>query len=185
MWLRDDETVRSHSRFIFKIESAGFPKGSGGAPARKRRHQSDSGLGFTSAENGVSVSWDEEGCEWHRGGEGLLGLQSNPWGSWGSCIPFHISPTQRAHSQAPGQVPVLGVSQPVSKLSSPIECWLVCQRLYVAWLVCRDRLYVPQVQSSTASYMHSKYLMNACGVNEVGTPKHFLVNFEIDFFCDL
>ena len=33
--------------------------------------------------------------------------------------------------------------------------------------------------------MPSKYLMNACGVNEVGTPKYFLVNFEIDFFCDL
>ena len=56
MWLRDDETVRSHSRFILKIESAGFPKGSDVAPERKRRHQSDSGLGFTNAKNGVSIS---------------------------------------------------------------------------------------------------------------------------------
>lgn len=56
MWLRDDEIVRFHSRFILKIESAGFPKGTDVAPERKRRRQSESDLGFINANNGVSIS---------------------------------------------------------------------------------------------------------------------------------
>lgn len=142
MWLRDDETVRFHSRLILKMGPAGFPKGTDVAPERKRRPQSESGLGFINAKSGVSIKWDEEGCEWHRGADGLLGLECNPGGWTASCIRFHIPSTQRIHSQAPGQVPVLGVSQPFSKLSLLIECWLVCQRLYVAWLVCRDCVFM-------------------------------------------
>lgn len=51
-----DGEERSHSGYILKLESTGFPKGSEGAYERERSHQGSSAVfGLTNSKNGVSI----------------------------------------------------------------------------------------------------------------------------------